>query len=215
MNSFVTYSPYAIFVEIVVFRPNCKERSRCSTKIAYGPKSNSHNLPRLIFANECNQKKQTVLQTGAIKFRTSITIDVFFLTRQPRPLCFLRVLFVRHKQQRRKNTSSREEAKTAKETPIHSTNFFFLKKVSFKFLCRCVCSCFFDEERNAFFSPGQREREKREKARAKKKKKERFVAFLSRVESIMRGQKPRDDARLSYISPHARKRGGARTRAQR
>ena len=62
-----------------------------------------------------------------------------------------------------------------------------------------MCSCFFDEERNAFFFAGsEREREKREKARAKKKKRrERFVAFLSRVESIMRGQKAAcDDAQI-------------------
>jgi hypothetical protein len=62
-----------------------------------------------------------------------------------------------------------------------------------------VCSCFFDEERYAFFFAGsEREREKREKARAKKKKRrERFVAFLSRVESIMRGQKAAcDDAQI-------------------
>ena len=60
-----------------------------------------------------------------------------------------------------------------------------------------MCSCFFDEERNAFFFAGsEREREKRERAR-KKKRRERFVAFLSRVESIMRGQKAAcDDAQI-------------------
>ena len=49
-----------------------------------------------------------------------------------------------------------------------------------------------------FFSPGQRERERRErKPEPKKKRRERFVAFLSRVESIMRGQKAAcDDAQI-------------------
>jgi hypothetical protein len=59
-----------------------------------------------------------------------------------------------------------------------------------------VCSCFFDEERNAFFFAGsEREREERERAKKKKKRRERFVAFFCLVSSqinartkLMRGQ---------------------------
>ena len=54
-------------------------------------------------------------------------------------------------------------------------------------------------EMRFFFAGSEREREKRERARARKKKKdaERFVAFLSRVESIMRGQNAAcDDAQI-------------------
>ena len=63
-----------------------------------------------------------------------------------------------------------------------------------------MCSCFFDEERNAFFFAGserERERERKPEPKKKKKRRERFVAFLSRVESIMRGQKAAcDDAQI-------------------
>jgi hypothetical protein len=55
-------------------------------------------------------------------------------------------------------------------------------------------------EMRFFFAGSEREREKRERAQSQKKKKDardRFVAFLSRVESIMRGQNAAcDDAQI-------------------
>jgi len=52
-------------------------------------------------------------------------------------------------------------------------------------------------EMRFFFAGSEREREPMPQSRAKKKRRERFVAFLSRVESIMRGQNAAcDDAQI-------------------
>jgi len=153
--------------------------------------------------NDATKRNKTVLQTGAIKFRTSITIDVFFLTQTTETSSVFCAFYSSgtNNNAAKIRVRGRRRKRRKKLLFTHPTNFFFLKKseLSVFFVAVCVRVSLMKREMRFFFAGSEREREKRERARARKKKKTREICcfFVScRVNNARTKCRGGDDAQI-------------------